>query len=126
MKLALVLALIASPAFADDSLPPAKYDLGGETEAEVLLNYWQAFGELPPIERVPINETRAACDRLSMKVNYEPYPAALIEPGRRLIGCEIDGSIVYSFDPYNPEHATRMLRHELGHLLGWPGDHRRD
>ena len=49
--------------------------------------------------------------------------------GTQLLGCLIrdwdysDAVIVYVADPERPWLANRILRHEIGHLLGWPGTH---
>ena len=133
MRLALALLLLATPALADSGLPPSKYDLGlGMTTVEeiefVELGY---FGWRVPLYQVPVGQARAKCDYLSMTRWGTPYPASEIPGGSILYGCLIrnnddsDPVIVISYDPQRPELAPRLLRHELGHLMGWPGNHPR-
>jgi hypothetical protein len=133
MRLALALLLLATPALADTSLPPTKYDLGpGMTTVEeiehVELGY---FGWMVPLFEVPVGQARDKCDQLSLARWGTPYPASEIPGGSTLMGCLIrdndDGNpvIVISYDPQRPELAPRLLRHELGHLMGWPGNHPR-
>src|SRR5262245_30598723 len=44
LPLGLALLLIATPALANADLPPEKYDIGGNTEAEVRANFNTVFG----------------------------------------------------------------------------------
>ena len=131
-RLALALALIASPANADMSYPPERYDIGGTTAAEVIQSYRNVFGMyVAPITIVPLGQALEQCDRLWMERWGLPYPRAEIAPGQILFGCMVrnldwtNPVIVVSSDPGNPELVVRLMRHEIGHLLGWPGDHRR-
>ena len=126
-RLALALALFATPALADSSLPPAKYDIGGETEIDTLAMFDKLFDDAVLI-RVPPDQVMPECNALQMERYGTPYPA--IE-GTQLLGCMIrnwdysDAVIVYVADPERPWLANRILRHEIGHLLGWPGTHTR-
>ena len=54
-RLALVLALIAGPAIANDQVPPPEYDIGDNTMTvdEVLEAYFDYFGTLPPGGKLP-------------------------------------------------------------------------
>lgn len=126
--------LTASPAFANADLPPVKYDPGakGQTEAQIV----KAYRNKIELHRVAIGTAGQMCDRLSMKRYGVHY--ADDENGTSL-GCQLEdenGShkvVVYSYD--TPERAKmkgrkffddlalRMIRHEVGHALGWSGDH---
>lgn len=123
---------IATPAFADDGYPPAKYDIGGQTEEETRLNYYEAFGsDAAPLIAVPYGQAKAECDKISLERWGIPYTAG--NDGELLVGCLLRNEdltnpvIVYSRDSIfgDAEMANRILRHEIGHLLGWPGDHPR-
>ena len=82
-RLALTLAMLASPAFADMSLPPAKFDIGGETVDEVMENYRDVFGlDVAPITVVPLGQALAQCDRLWMERWGLQYPRAGSPVGR--------------------------------------------
>ena len=127
--LALALIVAAGPAFADSSLPPSEFDVGGATVEEVMTAYEDYFGERPPVTAVAYGEALTVCERYLGR----PYPAAQIGPGETLVGCLIRNEwdngakmIVYTDDPTDPERAPRLLRHEIGHLLGWPSNHARD
>ena len=127
--LALALIVAAGPAFADSSLPPAEFDLGGQTVEEVMTAYEEYFGEPLPVTAVAYGEALTVCERYLGR----PYPAAQIGPGETLVGCLIRNvgdngpkMVVYTDDPTRPEMAPRLLRHEIGHILGWPRDHARD
>ena len=91
LLLALAFALTAVPALAgmiDDGLPPARYDIGGATEAEALLNYSDAFGnDGAPIAGVPFGMAQITCDQINRQRYHEPYAAA--EAGIVLTGCLI-------------------------------------
>lgn len=133
LLLALAFALTAAPALAgmiDDGLPPARYDIGGATEAEALLNYSDAFGnDGAPIAGVPFGMAQITCDQINRQRYHEAYAAA--EAGTVLTGCLIRNNdmsnpvIIYSIVPDRPEFTARIIRHEAGHLLGWPADHPR-
>ena len=131
LALAAALGVTIVPAAANTDLPPAKYDIGGATEAQVLANYDAEFGtDVVPLIRAPYGRAKALCDSINMARYGVPYPAG--DENNTLVGCMIrdeDGSdamIVYSVDPDRPSFAGQIIRHEIGHLLGWPGDHRRD
>lgn len=123
---------LSLPALADDGYPPAKYDIGGATEAEVLRNISDIFGpDAPPLISVPYRQAKAECDRINLMRYGHPYPEG--NDGTLLVGCLIrdwdfdNPVIVYSHgDPTDPDLPQRLLRHEIGHLLGWSPDHRRD
>jgi hypothetical protein len=129
--LALALAMLAGPALADMSYPPAKYDIGGVTAAEVIQNYNDVFVGYAPITIVPLGQALAACDGIWQERWGLQYPRAEIGPGETLAGCMVryadwsEPRIVVSNDPNDPELVVRLMRHELAHLLGWPGDHPR-
>lgn len=130
LALAAVLGVTVTTALADpidDGFPPPQYDIGGVTEADTLINYIDRFGDnAPPLVRVKIGEALAECDRIQM----ERYRVHYVYEGR-LLAClirDFDLSrpiIVYSYAPADPTFAARLLRHETGHLIGWPGDHTR-
>jgi len=119
----------AYPSYADNTYPPPRYDIGGETEIEVLNNA-TAMGLDAPLVRVPFGEAKAACDRINLERYGEPYPSSVTADGSTLLGCTIinvdrsDPVIVYTYD-WN-DSAVRLLRHEYAHLLGWSADHRRN
>jgi hypothetical protein len=131
--LALALAMLATPALADMSYPPAKYDIGGTTTAEVMQNYHDIFGaEAAPIIIVPVGwRALTECDRLWQERYGAEYPRAEIAAGQVLMGCMVrnpdwsNAVIVVSDDWLNPELAVRLMRHEIAHLLGWEGTHPR-
>jgi hypothetical protein len=133
MKLAIVLALLATPALADTSLPPAKYDIapGATTVEEIEQMELAYFGWKVPLKVVPYGAAIYSCDVLSLTRFGTPYPRSELAGGV-LMGCLIrnhdnsDPAIVISYDPSRPGLDAQLLRHELGHLNGWPGDHRRD
>jgi hypothetical protein len=123
----LALAIALGSAIADTSLPPPPFDVGGETEDEVVetavrLDVW--------LRRVPFSEALAVCNRIMLARYNLPYPASETADGSTLLGCLIRDSdlgrpvIVYSYDWTIP--PAHLLRHELGHLLGWPGTHERN
>lgn len=121
------------PALADMTLPPPQYDIGGVTEADTLMNYIDWFGPNgPPLIRVAYGGAKMECDRISYERYGQPYPASETADGSTLLGCLIrdlgNGNpvIVYSYDRTRTDLANQILRHEIGHLMGWPGDHRRD
>jgi hypothetical protein len=123
---------LSLPALADDGYPPSKYDIGGNTEIEVIQNYREAFGpDAAPLISVPYGSAKAECDRINLERWGVRYPEG--NDGSFLVGCLIRYSdlsqpiIVYSDgDPNDPDLAVRLLRHEIGHLLGWPGTHERN
>lgn len=122
-----------SPALADSGLPPAKYDLApnATTVEEVEQMEISYFGELVLTWQVPIGEAGAKCNELFLQRYSQPYPASETADGSTLYGClmrDIDmghPQIVISVDPFRPGLAAQLLRHELGHLAGWPNDHPR-
>jgi hypothetical protein len=130
--LAIALAMFATPAIADMGYPPEKYDVGGITAAEALQNYRDVFGsDAAPITIVPIGQALAVCDGIWMERWGMEYPRAEIAGGQVLMGCMVRNAdwsnprIVVSNDMLDPELAVRLIRHEVGHLLGWPGTHPR-
>jgi hypothetical protein len=130
MGLVLGLAILASPASADSSLPPAEFDIGGQDEATVIVRAIDRFGPDLQMISVPYGGALAECDKAQMALYGEPYPAAsVVQPGHTLLGCYVRDwmgghqTVVYS--GRNPRIATEILRHELGHALGWHPDHRR-
>lgn len=130
----MALILACSPAFANADLPPLKYDPGakGQTEAQIV----KAYRGKIEFHRVPIGTAAQMCDKVSMQRDGTHY--ADDENGTPL-GCQFDATptrrpvVVYSYD--TPERAKmkgrkffddlalRMIRHEVGHYLGW-ADHR--
>jgi hypothetical protein len=128
----LALGLVSTaPAFSDSTLPPPEFDVGGATEAEVIVNAIDRFVLNPPaMIRVPYGGALAECDKAQMALYGEPYPAAsVVQPGHTLLGCYVRDwmgghqTIVYS--GRTQEDATRILKHEIGHALGWSTDHSR-
>ena len=125
-----VAVAISFPALAgpiDNGLPPPQYDIGGATEADVIVNMIDRLGDTaPPLIRVRPHEVLAECDRIQMQRYSMHYVY-----GGNLLGCLIrdyDLSrpvIVYTYDPADPTFAALLLRHEIGHHLGWDGDHPR-
>jgi hypothetical protein len=119
------------PALADDGYPPSKYDIGGDTVAEVVQNLRDIYGsDAPPLISVPYGQAKAECDHISLERYGTPYPEG--NDGSFVVGCLIRNMdlsrpiIVYSDgDPADPDLAVRLLRHEIAHQLGWPGDHPR-
>lgn len=114
--------------YADMSLPPARFDIGGDTEAETLARFDEIFNAV--LIRVPVDEVLPTCSDIQMERTGQPYPA---EEGRRLLGCLIRDNwgaenpvIIYPTDPGRPWLTNQILRHEIAHLLGWSNDHRRD
>jgi hypothetical protein len=119
------------PALADYSLPPPQYDIGGETEEEVIA-IAHALDINMPMIRVPFGEAATECDRVWRQRFGYPFPMAVaVAPGHSLLACLIrdpgNGNpiIVYSYD-WHKADAAQLLRHEIGHWLGWNDDHRRD
>ncbi len=97
------------------------------TEAEILVNY---IDRVPAIQHatfhnVPVDQAFEFCNWIHWKSYGGPYP----EEFGKILGCFIpygeSGSptIIYSHDDWRPELATQLLRHEIGHQLGWPGHH---
>jgi len=90
------------------------------------------FDPAMPLTRTPLAYVFAACDAINTVRYGTPYPATEIAPGHRLVGClihDVGGgrpAIVYGYDDARPELAGQILRHEIGHLLGWPADHGRN
>jgi hypothetical protein len=133
VRLALAVAsggAIAFPAYADMSLPPAQYDIGGETEDEVIEIAYAMDLRFPMI-RVPYGGAKAECDRISYQRYGTPYPASVTPNGETLLGCMIqnvglikDPILVYTHS-YRGTTA-QLLRHEIAHWLGWAPDHGRD
>jgi hypothetical protein len=128
---ALAILTMSVPAPAgpiDNGLPPPQYDIGGATEADVIVNYIDRLGDhTAPLVRVPVGGALAECNRIQMQRYKVPYTYDGI-----LLGCLIRDNgtlanpiIVYSYDPAEPGMAVNGLRHEVAHLLGWPGDHPR-
>ena len=123
-SLALALALFASPAFADSDLPPAQFDIGGETVAETVELLKEMFGtDTPVLYAVVEEDVKFMCDFISLERYGTLYPAGG-GPNETLVGCLIrnapdnsNPAIVYS--------SLKVLRHEIGHHLGWPGEHPR-
>lgn len=123
--------MMISPAYAgpyfDEGLPPPQYDIGGATEADTLVNYIDRFGlDAPELVRVRTGEAETECDR----IHFQRYSVHYVYNGI-LYGCLIRDRdlsrpvIVYSYDQSDPTFAARILRHEVGHQLGWPADHSR-
>jgi len=126
-KLLLALLLFASPAFADNSFPPARYDIGGDTIEEAVANFRAIYGSAASIQAVPFGSAQATCDPISRRVWGVNWPSdATATNGKILYGCSVQGAsfpeIVYSYTN-DPEFALRIFRHEAGHILGWPGHH---
>lgn len=118
--------LLVTPVLANSDLPPPQYDIGGDTEADALVAYSDRFGNnAPPIYGVMYGSAKAKCDTISLERFNRPYPASETMFGEMLLGCMIENKdrskpeIVYTFDPAQPELAPRIIRHEVGHLLGW-------
>lgn len=131
LALAAALGVTVVPAAADTGLPPPQYDIGGETEADALVNYSFIFGnDGPPVIRVPYGRAKAECDRINIERYHKLYPEGN-DFRDVLVGCLIRDAdrgrpiIVYSYDLNQPEFAGRIFRHEVGHLWGWPGTHPR-
>lgn len=109
-RLALPISLfLASPAFAN--MPPKEFDHAPTVKViKHRVAYGQAF---------------AMCDKIYMRRFGLHYP----NPPR--YGCTIkdrDGNnpeVVYSYDPTgkDPKMADNSLRHEIGHVNGWPKNH---
>jgi hypothetical protein len=122
-KLLLALLLCASPALADITLPPARYDIGGDTMEEALANFYVVFGDSVEVQAMTWVNVNAACDKLSQErwhINWPPVPV-----GESLMGCSIAEEpfkLVYPTD-YS---TVQVFRHEVGHILGWPNTHPRD
>lgn len=110
-RLALITAmfLTASPAFAN--MPPKEFD---HVPTVRVIKHKVAYGQ-----------AAAMCDSILMRRfgRHDSSPARY--------GCTIknrDGSkpeIVYSYDPTgkDPKMADNTLRHEYGHVNGWPANH---
>ena len=66
-----------SPALANDGFPPAKYDIGGDTEAQVIQNLNDMFGsDEPPLIGVPYGQALARVRPHQMERYGTLYPAA--------------------------------------------------
>lgn len=123
-SLALALALFASPAFADASLPPPQYDIGGEAEWETVALLKEMFGaDTPVLYGVAVEDVKFFCDFISIE-RYGTFYPAVTGPGETLVGCLIRDEPDYS-NPAIVYSSGKVLRHEVGHLLGWPGEHPR-
>lgn len=128
---AMGVTVFVTPAHGDDSYPPAKYDIGGATETETLENFRTVFPEIP-LYRVHIDEAYSLCDGIWFQRYAERYPASEVPFGSKMLGCLIRDSdksnpvIVYPYDPDRPWLSNQILRHEIGHLMGWPGTHERN
>ena len=76
------------PALADDGYPPSKYDIGGDTVAEVVQNLRDIYGtDAPPLISVPYGRAKAECDHISLERYGTPYPEG--NDGSFLVGCLI-------------------------------------
>jgi len=131
LALAASLGVMVVPAAADSDLPPPQYDIGGVTEADALVAYSDRFGnDSAPLISVPYGTAKAECDRIHSERYATPYPEGN-DFWNVLVGCLIRDAdmgrpiIVYSYDPTRPDLAVRLIRHEAGHLLGWPAEHPR-
>ena len=124
--IALSFTALAGP--IDDGLPPSRYDIGGVTEADTLANIHAIFDtDAPPLIRVRESEVLAECDRIQMQRYSMHYLYDGILQGCLIRDYDLSRPvIVYSYDPTDPTVAARILRHEIGHHLGWPGDHPRE
>ncbi len=84
---------------------------------------------------MPVGEAHAVCDREHRERFGTPYPIAEFDDGT-VFGCFIqwwgggNPVIVYSYDVPELTYDVRrhmwelyaeLLRHEIGHHLGWPG-----
>jgi hypothetical protein len=127
-KLLLALLLCATPAFANSDLPPARYDIGGDTIEEAVANYIKVFPDAS-IQAVELGQAQKACDVIARRVwGYPRWPSdATAANGKILYGCSTQGAavpdIVYSYSPDYPWLALQIFRHEAGHILGWPEWH---
>ena len=122
------LAMLASPAIADMGCPPPEYDVGANwmTEAEILVAYTDRVpaNQHATFHNVHVEEAFEFCNWVHWQSYGRPYP----EETGKVLACYIPfgengPTIVYSHDDWRPELATQLLRHEIGHQLGWPGDH---
>ncbi len=97
-------------ALADGSTiwnPPARYD--------------HKFDGKQTILRMPQTEVMEACRRLFEDAGLE------IEVSPTQKGCAVfkgsDGTIIVIDRPYKGVTPEAVIRHERGHLNGWPSDH---
>lgn len=103
----LVALAVATPAFAN--MPPKEFD----HKPTVHVNK----------HRVAYGKAAAKCNEIYMKRFGEHYPT------KPRYGCTITGEggidVVYSYDPTGKDKkmAENTLRHEYGHVNGWPSDH---
>jgi hypothetical protein len=127
-KLLLALLLCATPAMADMTFPPAKYDIGGATIEEAVVNFMAVYPDAS-VQAVPLGLAQEVCDVIAKRVwGYDHWPSdATAANGKILYGCSTQNAavpdIVYSYSPAYPWLALQIFRHEAGHILGWPGDH---
>lgn len=124
-----VAATAPTLAWADSGLPPPEYNIGGATEGDTLRLINAAEDVWVEVIKVPIGEVFAVCDAKTRDHLGVPYPA---EQGKTLVGCLVPAgdyydhqTLVYPDDPSRPWLTHQILLHEAGHLMGWPGDHRR-
>jgi hypothetical protein len=124
---------MTTTAMADYGLPPVRFDIGGQTEAQVIRRMHLVFGpDMPELIGLPEKEVMGQCDAIQLHRYGQHYPAAETAGGGILVGClirDLDHGrpvIVYSVDPKDPFYAAQILRHEVGHHLGWSHTHRRD
>ena len=111
----------------------AKYDIGGDTVPEVIKNYSEVYGALmqPPIHQVPYGQAKAECDKISLDRYGTPYPegndGTLIGgmPDPQLGFQQSDHRHPASMTRKTRDLAVRLLRHEIGHQLGWAPEHPR-
>lgn len=106
--IALLIAMVATPALAN--MPPKEYD----HKPSVYVNK----------HRVAYGQAAAKCNEIHMKLYGTRYPT------KPRYGCNMVSSdgrvdVVYSYDPTGKDKrmANNTLRHEYGHINGWPEDH---
>ena len=103
--------LASSPTtHADGSVtwnPPKRYD--------------HAFDGKETIRRLPQAEVPEACRRLFRDAGLE------ISVGPKQKGCAVyqgkNGTIIVVDKPFGGATPDAIIRHERGHLNGWPADH---
>lgn len=87
--------------------PPRRYD--------------HAFDGVETILRLPQSEVMEACRRLFAEAGYD-IP---VKPTQK--GCAVfkgkNGTIIVIDKPYRGSTPEDVIRHERGHLNGWPEDH---